>query len=187
MSEDRRPPDDQEPTWLGSSEFEVMAEESVREERATPDEPDTPRRLGDFELLRELGRGGMGIVYEARQVSLNRRVALKVLPPGLGLTGSAVQRFEREAHAAAKLHHTNIVPVYAIGEEAGLPLLRDGVDRGRSRSPACSADRPSGPSRRTSPDDASLSDTSSDASGSTRSLASLPRWPTRCTTPTSAA
>src|SRR5437762_1346815 len=77
------------------------------------------RRLGDFELLRELGRGGMGIVYEARQVSLNRKVALKVLSGGLGLTPKAVQRFRREAEAAAKLHHTNIVPVYATGDEDG--------------------------------------------------------------------
>jgi serine/threonine protein kinase len=76
-------------------------------------------RLGDFEIVRELGRGGMGIVYEARQVSLNRRVALKVLGGGLGLTAKAVQRFHREAEAAAKLHHTNIVPVYATGEENG--------------------------------------------------------------------
>src|SRR6476619_6612493 len=78
-----------------------------------------PRRLGDFEILRELGRGGMGIVYEARQVSLNRKVALKVLSGGLGLTPKAVQRFHREAEAAAKLHHTNIVPVYATGEQDG--------------------------------------------------------------------
>jgi serine/threonine protein kinase len=78
-----------------------------------------PQRLGDFELLRELGRGGMGIVYEARQVSLNRKVALKVLSGGLGLTSKAVQRFRREAEAAAKLHHTNIVPIYATGEEDG--------------------------------------------------------------------
>src|SRR5438128_3017312 len=77
------------------------------------------RRLGDFEILREIGRGGMGIVYEARQVSLNRKVALKVLSGGLGLTPKAVQRFRREAEAAAKLHHTNIVPVYATGEEDG--------------------------------------------------------------------
>jgi tetratricopeptide (TPR) repeat protein len=77
------------------------------------------RRLGDFELIREIGRGGMGVVYEARQLSLNRRVALKVLPPGLGLTKEARTRFEREAHAAAKLHHTNIVPVHAIGEQEG--------------------------------------------------------------------
>ncbi len=77
------------------------------------------KRLGDFELLREIGRGGMGVVYEARQVSLNRPVALKLLPPGLGLTPQAVQRFQREAQAAAKLHHTHIVPVYAVGETDG--------------------------------------------------------------------
>jgi serine/threonine protein kinase len=76
-------------------------------------------RLGDFEIDREIGRGGMGIVYEALQVSLNRKVALKVLRGGLGLTAKAVQRFHREAEAAARLHHTNIVPVYATGEEDG--------------------------------------------------------------------
>src|SRR5262245_41099321 len=82
-------------------------------------EPASMRRLGDFQILRELGRGGMGVVYEARQVSLNRRVALKVLSGGLGLTPLAVERFRREAEAAAKLHHTNIVPVYTTGEENG--------------------------------------------------------------------
>jgi serine/threonine protein kinase len=75
--------------------------------------------LGDFELVRELGHGGMGVVYEARQVSLNRRVALKVLFGGLGLTPKAVQRFHREAEAAARLHHTNIVPIYATGDQDG--------------------------------------------------------------------
>jgi serine/threonine protein kinase len=80
----------------------------------------TGQRLGDFEIVREIGRGGMGVVYEARQVSLNRTVALKLLSGGLGLTPRAVQRFRREAEAAAKLHHTNIVPVYATGEEAGI-------------------------------------------------------------------
>jgi tetratricopeptide (TPR) repeat protein len=86
----------------------------------TDPNPDVrPRRLGDFELIRELGRGGMGVVYEAVQTSLGRRVALKVLGPGLGLTPPAVVRFRREAAAAAKLHHTNIVPVYATGEEHG--------------------------------------------------------------------
>lgn len=78
------------------------------------------KRLGDFEILRELGRGGMGIVYEARQVSLNRKVALKVLGGGLALAPKAIERFQREAEAAAKLHHTNIVPVYATGNQDGL-------------------------------------------------------------------
>jgi serine/threonine protein kinase len=67
------------------------------------------RRLGDFELLREIGRGGMGVVYEARQVSLNRPVALKLLPPGLGLTAQAVQRFQREASSITRISF----PVYA--------------------------------------------------------------------------
>ncbi|UCG15936.1 MAG: serine/threonine protein kinase, partial [Phycisphaerales bacterium] len=61
----------------------------------------------------------MGIVYEARQVSLNRKVALKVLSGSFGLSSKAVVRFRREAEAAAKLHHTNIVPIYATGEEDG--------------------------------------------------------------------
>src|SRR5262249_46337692 len=61
----------------------------------------------------------MGVVYEARQISLNRKVALKVLSGSLGLTPKAVQRFRREAEAAAKLHHTTLLPVYAPGEEQG--------------------------------------------------------------------
>ena len=77
-------------------------------------------RLGDFELLEELGRGGMGVVYRARQVTLNRVVALKVLSAGVAPAERAVARFQREAQAAARLHHTNIVPVYAQGHESGL-------------------------------------------------------------------
>ena len=76
-------------------------------------------RLGDFRIVREIGRGGMGIVYEAQQESLSRRVAVKVLPRSALLNPVALQRFEREAHTAAHLHHTNIVPVFGVGEHEG--------------------------------------------------------------------
>ena len=97
-------------------------EQGPAELQATsPSEPEHPQRIGDFEILGELGRGGMGIVYRARQCSLNRLVALKVLSAGLGLTTRAIMRFKLEAEAAAKLHHTNIVPIYWTGEEKRVP------------------------------------------------------------------
>ena len=73
--------------------------------------------LGDFKLVREIGRGGMGVVYEAVQLSLGRRVAVKVLSLAAALDPRHLQRFKNEAQAAAQLHHTNIVPVYAVGCE----------------------------------------------------------------------
>ena len=73
--------------------------------------------LGDFRLIREVGRGGMGIVYEAVQISLNRRVALKVLPFAAALDNKQLQRFKNEAQAVACLHHQNIVSVYGVGCE----------------------------------------------------------------------
>jgi serine/threonine protein kinase/Flp pilus assembly protein TadD len=76
--------------------------------------------LGDFRLLREVGHGGMGIVYEAEQLSLNRRVALKVLPFAATMDPRQLQRFHNEARAAASLHHEHIVPVYAVGQERGV-------------------------------------------------------------------
>ena len=81
---------------------------------------DAGRRLGDFVLLREVGRGGMGVVYEARQLSLDRRVALKVLPFAAVLETQQIARFKNEAQAAAQLHHPNIVPVFAVGAERGV-------------------------------------------------------------------
>src|SRR5262249_42151076 len=71
-------------------------------------------------ILREVGRGGMGIVYEAEQESLGRRVALKVLPSHSLLDPKHQRRFQREARAAARMHHTNIVPVYGVGEQDGM-------------------------------------------------------------------
>src|SRR5262249_47604015 len=76
--------------------------------------------LGDFRIVREVGRGGMGVVYEAVQLSLGRRVALKTLPFAAALDGRQLQRFKNEAQAAAALHHSNIVPVFAVGCERGV-------------------------------------------------------------------
>lgn len=85
-----------------------------------PDAEFTALPIGDFKIIGELGRGGMGVVYEAIQLSLGRHVALKVLPFASGLNEVRLQRFRNEAHAAAALHHTNIVPVYAVGSDRGV-------------------------------------------------------------------
>ncbi|MHC4670282.1 MAG: protein kinase domain-containing protein [Planctomycetota bacterium] len=79
-----------------------------------------PELIADYRLVREIGRGGMGVVYEAEQVSLRRKVALKLLSPAITSAPQAVRRFQREAQAASRLHHTNIVPIYAMGQHAGL-------------------------------------------------------------------
>ncbi len=76
-------------------------------------------RLGDFEILGQIGRGGMGVVYRARQISLDRTVALKVLAAFADPEGQAIARFRKEAQAAARLHHTNIVAIHAQGEHGG--------------------------------------------------------------------
>jgi tetratricopeptide (TPR) repeat protein len=87
---------------------------------ATPDEAAKAEALGDFRIIREVGRGGMGIVYEAEQMSLKRRVALKVLPFAGAMDSRQLQRFKNESLAAAQLHHTNIVPVHYVGCERGI-------------------------------------------------------------------
>ena len=81
-------------------------------------QPGSP--IGDFQIVREIGRGGMGIIYEAIQLSLGRRVALKVLPFAAGFDAKYLQRFRQESQAAAQLHHNNIVPVYGVGCERGV-------------------------------------------------------------------
>jgi eukaryotic-like serine/threonine-protein kinase len=76
-------------------------------------------RLGDFRIIREIGRGGMGVVFEAEQISLAKRVAIKVLPRQVLLDEKHLKRFQREARIAANLHHTNIVEVFGVGEQDG--------------------------------------------------------------------
>lgn len=103
----------------------LLALEDVRRERASSDtgrrRASVPQleRLGDFRIVREVGRGGMGVVFEALQESLGRKVALKVLPQASLLTGNQLLRFQREAQIAARLHHSNIVPVFGSGESDG--------------------------------------------------------------------
>ncbi len=106
-----------------TSETPVLREDTgetpvLRDRLGSPDL--LPVTLGDFRLLREVGRGGMGIVYEAEQLSLGRRVALKVLPFASTLHPRQVQRFKNVAAAAASLHHEHIVPVYAVGCDRGV-------------------------------------------------------------------
>ncbi len=79
-----------------------------------------PGTLGDYRIGPEIGRGGMGVVYEAQQISLCRRVALKVLPFASAIDPKHLQRFKNESMAAAHLHHPNIVPVHAVGCERGV-------------------------------------------------------------------
>jgi serine/threonine protein kinase/Tfp pilus assembly protein PilF len=106
---------------LTALEFVRAAGPSAERQDETPAE-ETPvsGTLGDFHILREVGRGGMGVVYEAEQISLGRRVALKVLPFAAALDARQLQRFKNEAQAAAGLHHTNIVPVYYVGSDRGV-------------------------------------------------------------------
>ena len=85
----------------------------------TPEKPASQLQLSDYRIIREIGRGGMAVVYEAQQLSLNRRVALKILPFAATLDRRQMQRFQNEAMITAQLDHPNIVSVYAVGSERG--------------------------------------------------------------------
>ena len=131
----------------------------VEVERVKEDQPARPGaaetaalpplgQVGDYRIVREVGRGGMGVVYEAEQVSLGRRVALKVLPRQVAQDPKTLARFRREARSAAQLHHTNVVPVFEVGRDGevsyyamqfiqgqGLDLVVDELRRLKERAP----------------------------------------------------
>ncbi len=105
--------------------LELMLDKPPEEKETSPPQPPLlPSRigekLGDFQILREIGSGGMGVVYLAKQVSLDRNVALKVLPRHLSFSPQRLARFQREAIAAGRLSHPNVVPVFAVGEQDGV-------------------------------------------------------------------
>ncbi len=119
----RRAADLSDRSWIGCTTWRPglpRRTESTDSAAADQDGEVAPMQLGDFVLEREIGRGGMGVVYEARQLSLQRRVALKVLPFASVLDAKQIARFRNEAQAAAQLHHPHIVPVFAVGIERGV-------------------------------------------------------------------
>ncbi len=123
-----------------------QGEERGRDRDSRARESALSRQIGDYRILREIGRGGMGVVYEAEQISLGRRVALKVLPRQVSGDRMIQERFRREARAAARLHHTNIVPVFEVGQDGDVRFYAmqfiqgQGLDTGHHR--AAAAPRP---------------------------------------------
>ena len=109
------------PALLGVAEAgDIVAGREVGTEPGTLD-CEGRRVFGDFRIVREIGRGGMGVVYEAQQLPFARRVALKILPPAAALDHRALQRFELEAQVASLLQHPRIVPLYAVGTVRDVP------------------------------------------------------------------
>lgn len=113
--------DDIEPLLSSVAMIEQLksGDEAPASKRPALDQVSDLKRIGNYRVVRELGRGGMGIVFEAIHDELGRRVAIKVMPTPLMEGSNYIERFKREAQAAAKLHHTNIVSVFGVGKGPG--------------------------------------------------------------------
>jgi anti-sigma factor RsiW len=99
---------------------------------APPQAADELGRLGNYRVLRVLGTGGMGLVFEAEDMQLKRRVALKAMRPSLAASGSSRRRFVREAQVAASVEHDHIVPIYQVGDDRGIPFIAMPLLRGET-------------------------------------------------------
>ncbi|MEM9659830.1 MAG: serine/threonine-protein kinase, partial [Planctomycetota bacterium] len=131
------------PTVRAMAQVADGATTSVARERSTAEHGGftVPGQLGDFQIVREIGRGGMGVVYEAEQLSLERRVALKILPFAAVLDPRQLERFKIEARAAATLDHPAAVSIYAVGCERGVHYLAMQWIEGQSLGEAIAAMR----------------------------------------------
>jgi serine/threonine protein kinase len=124
-----------EPCLAGLGLIEAAVEQlepGGRRGDAVSDEDAMPDVIGDYRIVRRLGRGGMGVVYEAEQLSLHRRVALKVLPVASVLSHMGLKRFRNESQAAAQLKHPHIVPVYSVGVDRGTHFYAMQLVEGRT-------------------------------------------------------